>query len=136
MNILSILDHINPLLLFDKLRSMARYGVGVRFVVASATAVQIALRTLKRYGIRTYGYTFMLGNSEERGFRVRKEQAQWAEYLLLRAGVPLVERPHHPANANVQPDGAMPQAWSKTKPKASAPSVGFAGAVLDLLDKF
>ena len=46
-------------------------------------------RLLKRHGIRVWGYGFANG---ELFFRVRRSQAAWAQYVLLRAGVPLQHR--------------------------------------------
>ncbi len=48
-------------------------------------------RLLEKHGIRHWGgqYTFPNG---EYFFSVKLEQAQWAEYLLLRHGIPLGEK--------------------------------------------
>ncbi len=42
---------------------------------------------LARYGIVSWGYGYWHG---EMYFRVKKRQAHWAQYVLLRAGVPLL----------------------------------------------
>ena len=99
----------NPLLMLDRWLSILRYGRGVVFVMPSAAAVQAALRKLRRYGVRTYAYR--LRPNGEREFRVRREQADWARYLLA---------------------GHTPRAWSDQKPRARARAVGFAGAVINL----
>ncbi len=41
---------------------------------------------LARHGIKMWGWTFANG---EMFFRVKKRQAAWAQYVMLRAGVPL-----------------------------------------------
>jgi hypothetical protein len=46
-------------------------------------------RLLKRHGVRMWGYGFANG---ELFFRVRRSQAAWAQYVLLREGVPLQHR--------------------------------------------
>jgi hypothetical protein len=46
-------------------------------------------RLLKRHGIKMWGYGFANG---ELYFRVRRSQAAWAQYVLLREGVPLQHR--------------------------------------------
>ena len=126
---LHFIDWSNPLLALERWLSMLRYGRGVRFVVSSSGEVRAALRTLRRYGVRTYAYSFVPSDTRARAFRVRAEQAQWAEYLLLRAGVGVLERPNHPANARVRA-GAMPQEW-----RVPARSVGFSGAVLAAFER-
>lgn len=119
----------NPLLLLDRWSAMRRLGRGVRFVVPDGVPLQKARRTLSRYGVRTYAYKFVGRN--EREFRVRSEQAEWAAYLLQRAGVPVLDGP--PVNAA---PGAMPKAWSEANPGAKAKPVGFAGMMLDMFDWF
>jgi hypothetical protein len=46
-------------------------------------------RLLKRHGVSMWGYGFANG---ELFFRVRRNQAAWAQYVLLREGVPLQHR--------------------------------------------
>lgn len=123
------LHNWNPIHAVDRWLAMWRLGPGVRFVVPPGTPLQKALRTLQRYGVRTYGYTFA-GN--ERAFRVRSEQAAWASYLLQRAGVPILEGPR----VNAKPGGVMPSAWSDKDPRAAVRSVGFAGIILDFFQRF
>lgn len=103
-----------PLLMLDRWLAMLRYGRGVVFIVPSAAAVQIALRKLKRYGVKTYA--FKLRDNGEREFRVRSEQAEWARYLL----------------AGNEPT----RAWMDANPRAAARSVGFAGMVLAVLSRW
>jgi hypothetical protein len=44
---------------------------------------------LSQYGIRTWGGLFNFGQFR---FRVKLEQAAWAEYILARHGIPMHER--------------------------------------------
>lgn len=108
-----MLPNDTPLLMLDRWLSMLRYGRGVVFTMPSAAAVQSALRTLKRYGVKTYAYK--LRSNGEREFRVRSEQADWARYLLA---------------------GNEPLAWADKNPGAAAHSVGFAGRVIDFFQRF
>ena len=116
--------NLNPLLALDRWLSILRYGRGVRFVVPAGTAAQTALAILRKYGVKTYAYSFT-HRSRDRAFRVRTQQAPWAAHLLARAGVPVLQGPPTTARA-----GRMPQAWG-----VPARGVGFAGAVLALFDR-
>lgn len=44
---------------------------------------------LARYGIKNWGSLF---DGDEYSFKVKLEQAQWTEYVLLRHGVPIHEK--------------------------------------------
>ena len=52
---------------------------------------------LKRHGVRIWGRGFL---DERIFFRVKKRQARWAEYLLLRRGVPVTNDPFDPRNVD------------------------------------
>ncbi len=52
---------------------------------------------LMRHGVRIWGRGFV---GEQIFFRVKKRQARWAEYLLLRRGVPVTSGPFDPRNAD------------------------------------
>lgn len=71
-------------------------------------------RMLRKYGIRVWGRE--LWKKDERAFLVKKSQAAWAEYLMLRAGVqitsPLVN-PKGAKAANGHGPGTMPRRWTK-----------------------
>lgn len=58
---------------------------------------------LKRHGISMWGYGFANG---ELFFRVRRSQAAWAQYLLLREGVPLQHRLFSEKTASGRQPGA------------------------------
>lgn len=65
---------------------------------------------LKRYHVVIYGRRV---TSKYLVFRVKTRQAQWAEYLLLRAGAPVVTRfdARNTAWAGRHTPGSMPPAW-------------------------
>ena len=111
--------NLGPLAIVENLLSMLIYGRGVRFVVPAGSAAQTALGVLRRYGVRTYAYSFT-HRSRDRVFRVRAAQAQWAAYLLARAGVPVLAGP--PASTG---RGHLPAAWG-----VPARPSGWAGMVL------
>ena len=113
---LYLAHNYNPMIALDRWLSMLRYGRGVQFVAPSAAAAQIQLGTLRRYGVKTYAYTFTLGG--ERAYRVRTAQGEWARYLL-----------------DCQAAGRQPRAWSEANPSAAARPVGFAGAVLGVFQR-
>jgi hypothetical protein len=50
---------------------------------------------LQRHGVKIWDRGFL---GENLFFRVKRRQAVWAEYLLLRAGVPVVSPPIDPRN--------------------------------------
>ena len=54
-------------------------------------------KLLGRYGVRVWGRGF---NGDEIYFRVKERQARWAEYLLMRRGIPVTSPPYDPRNAN------------------------------------
>lgn len=77
----------------------------------SGTSVEMLLR---QYGIRVWGRE--LYRPDERAFLVKESQAQWAEYIMCRAGVPLTCDLIDPRNAdygeNHEP-GTMPLPWTE-----------------------
>ncbi len=50
---------------------------------------------LRRYGVRIWGRGF---SGDHFCFRVKQRQARWAEYLLLRRGIPVTSVPFDPRN--------------------------------------
>lgn len=52
-------------------------------------------KMLNRYGVKVFGRGI---NSRELRFKVKLRQANWAEYLLLRAGIPIASPPFNPHN--------------------------------------
>jgi hypothetical protein len=71
---------------------------------------------LGRYHVKIWGRWF---SKDTLSLSVKKEQKQWAEYLLLRAGVPVVSIPMDPRNAGwaARHDGPPP-AWDDAPRKA------------------
>lgn len=67
---------------------------------------------LRNYGVATFWYGFSGGNIR---FRVKKRQARWAEYVLLHAGVELLNPAFDHRNASYaakHAPGWMPRPWS------------------------
>lgn len=86
-------------------------------------------RMLKRYGVALWGRGFTPGPDGTVFFYVKKRQANWAEYLLERRGVPIVGRIINPANAQAREKhgGTMPRAWAdhprRTPAKRTEPDI-------------
>ena len=57
-----------------------------------------AIDILKGYGVDTFWYGF---DSQKMYFRVKKRQARWAEYVLLHAGVELLNPAFDHRNAGL-----------------------------------
>ena len=78
-------------------------------------------KILSEYGVATYGRRF---DSQNMYIRVKKRQARWAEYVLLHAGVELLNPAFDHRNAGYaakHAPGWMPRPWSagpetKTQP--------------------
>lgn len=118
-----MLNYFAVLVRLDAWLAMLRYGRGVelRWGNMAGKAVE---ELLHRYGIPTYDQR--LQGKHGRSVRVPAKQARFAEYLCLRAGVPL----HvviDPANRNVK-SGPLPPDWGRP-----APWVGFTGVVFAAL---
>lgn len=103
---IAFLHNWNPLHLLDNALAMLRYGRGVRFELPAGAPLHAALRKLRRYGIKTYCYGM---RRDLRSFRVRREQADWARYLLA---------------------GNSPRAWADKNPRAAARTVGWMGGIM------
>jgi hypothetical protein len=70
-------------------------------------------KMLRRYGIRVWGRN--MDDPAEHSFLVKETQAEWAEYLLCRAGVPLTGQLLDPRNEtyrNQHAPGSMPKPWT------------------------
>jgi hypothetical protein len=112
--------------LLDTLWATLRFGWGVKYewLPGDWYGRKVEL-LLMRYGIRTYNR--QMTNKQRTapyGLHVRAQQAGWAEYLLQRAGVPVIT----PMRYGVVRPGAMPRAWGvRAKP------VGIVGWLLDLM---
>lgn len=123
MNIMDLLDDwvFGPLNLIDRLEGLfkaALYGdMGYRMTIPRVDkggkhSLPNVQRTLKKYGVATYGCTHDANNMY---FSVKKRQARWAEYILLHAGVeltsPTFDR-RNPAYVARHEPGYMPTPWS------------------------
>jgi hypothetical protein len=106
------LDIISPI---DTFFGIARHGKMHRFtfdVNAGFTGYKVE-KLLRRYGVRVWGRQV---SGSERSFLVKRSQAVWAEYILCRAGVPLLSPLLDPRNAlypDQHPDASMPVPWTE-----------------------
>lgn len=101
---LAHLDLIEPL---DALIRSIFVGSSWRFTVPRNhgwTGQQIE-DLLQRHGVTIWGRNF---DREHLFFRVKARQANWAEYLLWRHGIPVLSRPYNPRNEVVNQDGPRP----------------------------
>lgn len=114
-------DNLAILVRLDALLKMLRYGRGVQLVWGRGCNGQKVEQLLHRYGIPTYDQRGP-NKRGERSVRVPAQQARWAEYLCIKAGVPLLVQ-IDPANRNVV-QGKLPPDWGKP-----APWAGFVGLV-------
>ena len=67
---------------------------------------------LNHYGIKVWGRRV---TSQHFHFTVKERQANWAEYLLLRRGIPVSRNPFNPQNAvygQQHAPGDQPPAWA------------------------
>ena len=78
-------DWISPLV---ALTETAMYGPGWTFYLDldSGWTGARCEKLLRSKGVKVYGHCIANGDAS---FRVPKKQAEWAEYLLLKAGAPL-----------------------------------------------
>lgn len=77
-------------------------------------------RLLKRHGVRIWGRGV---NGRELFFQVKLRQADWAEYLLLRCGIPLTSTLFNPRNleyARWYSPGTEPPMRNRNKTKQRA----------------
>lgn len=113
---------IGPFNVIDRVEGLItgiRYGdMGHQFAIGRAdkgadhTLVDCE-KILKPYHIAVYGRTH---DSKRVYFHVKKRQAAWAEYVLLRAGVELLSSPVEARNAGWAGGHAdMPTPWSERK---------------------
>lgn len=106
------LDIISPL---DTLFGVARHGKMHRFTfdVSSGFTGYNVEKLLRRYGVRVWGRKV---SGTQRSFLVKRSQAVWAEYVLCRAGVPLLSPLIDPRNREYperHPEDSMPDPWTE-----------------------
>jgi len=114
-------DLFGPLNFMDTLEGFIRglaYGdLGYELQIQRADkggqhTMNEAIDILKGYGVDTFWYGF---DSQKMYFRVKKRQARWAEYILLHAGVELLNPAFDHRNAGYaagHAPGWMPRPWS------------------------
>ncbi|MFO7633343.1 MAG: hypothetical protein R6W76_12425 [Caldilinea sp.] len=105
-------DIISPI---DTLFGVAHHGKMHRFAfdVNSGFNGYRVEKLLRRYGVRVWGRKV---SGSKRSFLVKRSQAVWAEYILCRAGVPLLNPLLDPRNAHYpdqHPDESMPEPWTE-----------------------
>lgn len=133
MSALFKLDLINWL---DGVLAEMRYGTHT-FIVhyrSGWTGYEVEC-LLRKYGILVYGrmYNELSPDEDHYGFRVARHQAGWAEYLMFRAGVPIVSPTFDPRNEKVR---------AKTNQHSSLPPGGWGrkangfGRIMDWLAVF
>lgn len=68
---------------------------------------------LTRHGVRIWGRGFTPGAQGTLYFSVKVRQSNWAEYVMMRCGIPLVSKTLNPRNeaANEKHAGVEPPAW-------------------------
>ena len=109
----------DPLKWIDDVLAITHYGMGHKIEWYKAWNGAQVETLLNRYGVKVYWRDYGHGKNTK-GLHVPKAQAKWADYLLRRAGAPLVG----PALSNVAP-GPMPTEWG-----VMARPVGIAGAIV------
>lgn len=97
----------------------AKHGRLHRFTVANVPGIMIE-SILRRYRIHTYGRSIETRDGHQlRSFHVNARQARFAEYLLLRAGLPLVGKLLDPRNAAAADREDMPAQWQEGRSLAT-----------------
>jgi hypothetical protein len=86
-------------------------------------------RLLKRHGVKVWDRGF---TRECLTFRVKRRQANWAEYLLRRKGIPVLSRPFNPLNEEYARRHA-PGSEPPTGKQRSKPRRGFLDDLISLL---
>lgn len=119
----------NLISLVDAAYGTARYGRmhRIRYFITSAFNGYDVEKILRRYGVRVWGRE---RDDVTRSLLVKQNQAEWAEYVLCRAGVPLAGELLNPRNADyadMHADSPMPAPWSQN-------GIGAISAVDHLVD--
>ena len=114
----SLLDAVAYLDLIDRVDEVVgnvRYGSHQRFNVPRecAWSGHDIESLLGRHGVRIWGRGF---TSTDICFNVKGRQANWAEYLLKRRGIPVSDSPVNPKNdvyAEKHAPGSEPPGWRR-----------------------
>ncbi|MBN1815343.1 MAG: hypothetical protein JXA14_26160 [Anaerolineae bacterium] len=122
--LLEFLAHIGQLFELPGLviRSVREPAVRFAFLRGTAWSGWMVEKLLLHYGVRSFGRGFDGGTL---WLHVPRHQANWAEYVMRRHGVPLVSA-YNPGNAKA-PIVPIPSWGRPLRPR------GFLGKVLDLL---
>ena len=105
--------------MIDLVIGTAKHGRLHRFTVANVPGIMVE-SILRRYRIHAYGRSVKRAGDEwERSFHVNARQARFAEYLLLRAGIPLVGGLIDPRNAAAADLEDMPAQWQEGRALAT-----------------
>ena len=109
----------DPLKWIDDAFAIMHYGMGHKIEWYKAWNGAQVETLLNCYGVAVYWRDYGHGK-DTKGLHVPKAQAVWADYILRRAGAPMVG----PALSKVNP-GPMPAEWG-----VMARPVGVAGAIV------
>ena len=105
--------------MIDLVIGTAKHGKLHRFTVMNVPGIMVE-SILRRYRIHAYGRSVKHSGDEwERSFHVNARQARFAEYLLLRAGIPLVGGLIDPRNAAAADHEEMPAQWQEGRSLAT-----------------
>jgi hypothetical protein len=97
----------------------AKHGKLHRFTVMNTPGIMVE-SILRRYRIHAYGRSIEERNGHQfRSFHVNARQARFAEYLLLRAGLPLMGGLIDPRNAAAADHEEMPAQWQEGRSLAT-----------------
>lgn len=128
---MSYIDLITPI---DTLIGAARHGKLHQFTFVTTSSFPGTYKVekiLRRYGIRIWGRKMA---KNQRSFLVKQSQAIWAEYILCRAGVPLISPLLDPRNVIYpaqHPGASMPTPWTEK----GIPATSFVDHLCDWLAK-
>jgi hypothetical protein len=125
------IDILSPI---DELIARAQFGKMHRFtfyMTSGFNGFQVE-KLLRQYGVRIWGRKIV--EDSQRSFIVRKRQAVWAEYVMCRAGVPLVGELLDPRNAQYpdrHPESSLPTPWTEK----GIPAISFIDHLGEMLAK-
>lgn len=113
--ILTTFGIMDPLSRIELFFAYGKHGKLHKFTVMNLPNYFVE-SVLRRYRISCYGRSMCIRNGNEfRSFHVNARQARWAEYVMLRAGVPLVGGLIDPRNAAAADKEELPPQWQEGK---------------------
>jgi hypothetical protein len=105
--------------MIDLVIGTAKHGRLHRFTVMNVPGIMVE-SILRRYRIHAYGRSIAVHDGHQlRSFHVNVRQARFAEYLLLRAGLPLVGELIDPRNVAAADLEDMPAQWQQGRALAT-----------------